>query len=326
MTNIQWTDSTKWNPVVGCSRTSPGCTRCYAERMAWRLENNPQVPRYDGVAKNNGAGPRWTGRVRLIKERLDLPQRWKKPRRIFANSMSDFFHEALTFDDMTLLMEAMDAAGWHTFQVLTKRAGRLADFAQWYGEDFPPNVWIGVSVENQEYANRRIPHLLAVPATVRFLSCEPLLGPVDLEARRGSVGDDGEWVLKQALGDARPLWACPNCQGARYQETDPYAIFCDACGGTGSGLDWVIVGGESGPGARPMDVRWMEDIVNQCREAGVPVFVKQLGADPYCSPQPPRGGTGYVLDLKDSKGGDMHEWPEHLRIREFPGRQHEGVE
>lgn len=302
-TAIQWTDAT-WNPVRGCSRISEGCRNCYAERMAARF-SKPGMWAH-GYAEMTPSGPRWTGKLALVPEHLKDPSRWKEPRRIFVNSMSDLFHESLSFSDIRQVFVAMEAAPQHTFQVLTKRADRMLSFMQaWGPQVLLPNVHLGVSIENQEAAFKRIPLLLETPATIRFLSCEPLLGPVNLAPAMLS----------------NPLVAHKT-------------------------LHWVIVGGESGPGARECDIRWVRSLVNQCRRLDTPVFVKQLGAHiidrndaGFSGPddlQPTAWPDGTQTDdwdldpsrqyqgadarilLASSKGGDMAEWPEDLRVREFP--------
>jgi len=202
-TGISWTDAT-WNPVRGCSRVSEGCRNCYAERVAARF-SGPGQP-YEDLADRERKGSKWTGVVRLIPAHLADPLRWRRPRRIFVNSMSDLFHESLTNEEIAAVFGVMAAAPQHTFQVLTKRARRMREWFEWIGTanldwlrtyaqraldptftkryvdrgtTWPlPNVWIGVSVENQEAADERIPDLVRTPAAVRFLSCEPLLGPV----------------------------------------------------------------------------------------------------------------------------------------------------
>jgi len=208
---IEWTEST-WNPVTGCTKISSGCAHCYAERMARRLKAMGQ-PNY-----RNGF------RVTVHEHALELPLSWKKPQVIFVNSMSDLFHEDVPVDFILRVFEVIQRSDWHLFQVLTKRSGRLAELAPLL--PWPGNVWMGVTVESAEHVNR-VDDLRPVPASVRFLSLEPLLGPVpglDLD-----------------------------------------------------GIDWVIVGGESGPGARPMAETWALDIREQCRRAGVPFFFKQWG-------------------------------------------------
>ena len=269
-TQIEWTDET-WNPAVGCERVSPGCDNCYAVRVAHREMQPAHVglTGYDDSGERR-PGPYWTGEVRLLPERLEEPLRWRKPRRVFVGSMTDLFHPAVPDSFLAAVFGVMAAAPQHTFQILTKRPQRLARMADWLHENgasvarmryevldaIPnplPNVWLGTSVENQRYADLRIPHLLATPAAIRFLSIEPLLGPVDLED----------------ISDAR--------SGAQVD-----ALHCDEgpedAGWIGTGtIDWVIVGGESGPGARPMHPAWARSLRDQCVAARVPFFFKQWG-------------------------------------------------
>lgn len=273
---IEWTDAT-WNPVTGCSKVSPGCAHCYAEattqryagRPGWPAEFLPWTP--DNAAAN----------VVLHPDRLDAPLRWKKPRRVFVNSMSDLFHELVPNEFIGRVFEVMMLTPQHAYQILTKRPERMREFM---GSDllkvrlkvkgfamgllerdarylaWPlPNVWLGTSVENQHWADERIPLLIETPAAVRFLSCEPLLGPVDLSA----------W-----LGCRDPACDCA-----------PW-------------LDWVIVGGESGPKHRPFDPQWARDLVAQCEAAGVAAFVKQMGGA--------RPGTA------------LEDLPPELRVRDYP--------
>jgi protein gp37 len=210
-TTIEWTEST-WNPVTGCTKISPGCKHCYAERMAKRLRAMGQMRYRNGFE------------VTLHPDILPYPLQWKKPQRIFVNSMSDLFHEEVPLEFIRQVFQIMAQASRHQFQILTKRAERLSQVAgdlPWTG-----NIWMGVSVEHEDYLDR-ISHLRQIPAAVRFLSLEPLLGPVD----------------------RIPL----------------------------HGIDWVIVGGESGPGARNLQPEWVRSIRNQCRTHGVPFFFKQWG-------------------------------------------------
>jgi len=208
---IEWTEST-WNPITGCSKISAGCKNCYAERMAKRLRAMGQ-PNY-----RNGF------RVTTHPHALELPLSWKKPQVIFVNSMSDLFHEKVTVEFIEQVFDVMRRAEWHEFQVLTKRSERLVELSPVL--PWPANVWMGVSVEHAS-AKNRIDDLRKVPAAVRFLSIEPLLGPIGLLNL--------------------------------------------------TGIHWVVVGGESGPGARPMERQWVVDIKNQCRRARVPFFFKQWG-------------------------------------------------
>ncbi len=279
---IEWTEAT-WNPVRGCAVVSPGCTNCYAMRQAHRFSAPGKA--YAGLTKLTKGGPVWTGEVRTVPELLDAPLHWKTPRRIFVNSMSDLFHEDVPdkfIDWVFTTIKRCDVAGrGHIFQILTKRAERMQRFL--VGVPMMRNVWLGVSVEDQRRADERIPMLMGVPAAVRWISAEPLLGPIEL-SRIDS----------------------PSLQ---------------------SRLDWVVVGGESGPGARPFDIAWARALRDQCRAAGVPFFLKQLGANvaPVSEADktglllcPKTGGATPILTIKDRKGGDPMEWPKDLRVREYP--------
>jgi protein gp37 len=319
---ISWTDAT-WNPIRGCSRVSEGCRNCYAERTAIRYatphkfaggDQSIAVNRagpYYGLVKSTSSGPRWTGEVRFVEEALDLPVRWKKPRRIFVNSMSDLFHEKVEAGWIVSIFDVMRRCPQHTFQILTKRAELMRDWmaVSIYGRDPLPNVWLGVSVENQETADERIPLLLQTPAAVRWVSYEPALGPADFT----------RW-LKVKRSDA-PL---------AFRQIAVNNVFAAE---SSIGLDWIVVGGESGgPGARPFDLAWARSTIAQCRAAGVPVFCKQLGSFPVwdgCGlvANNPPGPTVHDaafgremtwLLLRDRKGGDPQEWPSDLRVREFP--------
>jgi protein gp37 len=201
---IAWTDAT-WNPLAGCSRVSEGCRHCYAEHEAHRLGTALRQVKYAGLTKLVGQEPRWTGDVRLWPAALDQPLRWRQPRRIFVNSMSDLFHEAVALDDIRRIFAVMAQAPWHVFQILTKRAERLAAIA---GElPWPPNVWQGVSVETADYTSR-ITRLQTVPARVRFLSLEPLLGPMPHLPLVGI-----HWVI--AGGESGPGFRPPDLAWAR---------------------------------------------------------------------------------------------------------------
>jgi protein gp37 len=211
LSHIEWTDAT-WNPVTGCTKISPGCKFCYAERMARRLRAMGQHRYRNGF------------RSTLQPDLLEAPLRWSTPRVIFVNSMSDLFHDDVPDDYIKAVFDTIERADHHIFQVLTKRSERLRNFAPELA--WPRNLWMGVSVENQDYVNR-IRDLQRVPARVRFLSMEPLLGPV----RRLPLAD----------------------------------------------IDWVIVGGESGPSARPMQPEWARAILHRCRRRQIPFFFKQWG-------------------------------------------------
>lgn len=341
---IEWTDRT-WNPVTGCTKVSQGCKHCYAEGVAarfWATQYPPvqtterERERGDVDVDDLVTRPRRFTDVQTHEDRLLDPLRWRKPARVFVNSMSDLFHEAVSDEFIDRVFAVMSLAAGHTFQVLTKRptrmraylnaaVGRVAEAIQPlrtddrpvgptpYGDGgeqwWPlPNVWLGVSVEDQATADARIPLLLDTPAAVRFVSYEPALGPVDFESF---------------------VW--PACLASREQHDAEHdgGLWCDE-----RRLDWVIVGGESGPHSRPFAVEWARSTVQQCEAAGVPVFVKQLGSRPVSRPgadgQWPQGTTlgprfitsdawhGRHVNLSDRKGGDPAEWPEDLRVREFP--------
>jgi len=284
---IEWTDAT-WNPLVGCDQISPGCAHCYAKEQHDR--------RHKAYIAGKAMPVQYAQPFEVVQvrpDRLDQPLHWRKPRRVFVNSLSDLFHDDVPDDFVKSVFTVMAIAKRHTFQVLTKRPERMrrlvsswrADdmYDYWYSFDdgareveaWPlPNVWLGVSVENQRFVDERIPLLLQTPAAVRFISAEPLLGPIDLSF----VGQ------------------------ARVEDPD---------------LDWVIVGGESGPHARPFDLAWARSIVEQCKAAGVPVFMKQLGARPTgrCTAE---CSFDHDMTFRDKKGGDPAEWPADLRVREFP--------
>jgi protein gp37 len=265
---IEWTEAT-WNPIVGCSIVSPGCTNCYAMKMAARLEamfaGTSGATHYRGTTKKVNGNAVWTGQLALAPETiLTEPLRRKKPTTYFVNSMGDLFHEAVAKGDIDRVFAVMALCPQHTFQVLTKRAARMRDYmtSVTFGRidaaclslktDKPAvaahtlfkNVWLGVSCERQQEADERIPLLLQTPAAIRFISAEPLLGPINL-TRINTPGNGLGWF------DA---FASP-----------------DHC------LDWVIVGGESGRSARPMHPQWARDICDQCEAAGVPFFFKQWG-------------------------------------------------
>lgn len=306
-THIEWTDAT-WNPVTGCSVVSPGCTNCYAMKLAGtRLRDHPSRK---GLTAPSKAGPVWNGKVRFNADWLDQPLRWAKPRRIFVCAHGDLFHEDVPDAVIDQVFAVMALAPRHTFQVLTKRAARMRAYVgdpatmrriyelvcdrvvveelavvliapgsderlvpagpRIHLDQWPlPNVWLGVSVEDQARADERVPELLATPAAVRFVSLEPMLGPVDLHiAWLGESALEGE-----CWGDC--LWCkkggppMHNCQLGRQSE----ASFDKGR----SGLDWVILGGESGPGSRPMHPDWARQVRDDCAAAGVAFFLKQWG-------------------------------------------------
>ena len=222
--SIEWTECT-WNPLAGCTMASPGCTNCYAMRMAARLEAMG-MPKYQGTTRKSAGRSVWSGRVNSNEVTLGAPLRWRKPRFVFVNSMSDLFQEAVPTNFVHRVWEVMEQAHWHTYQVLTKRPERMLELTTAGHLKVLPNVWLGTSVESADYIHR-ISTLRSVPAALRFISFEPLLG---------AVGDV----------DLR-------------------------------GVAWAIVGGESGPKARPMERPWVDEIRTACRAAGVAFFFKQWG-------------------------------------------------
>lgn len=251
MSKIEWTQET-WNFIVGCTMVSPGCQNCYAMRMAWRLmHNQATADKYAETArKTEGGKIQWTGKINIDEDRLTYPLTVKKPTIFFVNSMSDLFHEDVPFVTIDRAFDYMNAADWHTFQVLTKRADIMLKWFKWKEagngfkfEEWPlQNVWIGVTAENQQAADERIPLLLQVSAAVRFVSCEPLLGEIDFEKVPTSSLQGKDNVFRKI-----------------------------------NYIDWVIAGGESGPNARPMHPDWVKQIRNQCKAAGIPFFFKQWG-------------------------------------------------
>ncbi|MEE9584749.1 MAG: phage Gp37/Gp68 family protein [Candidatus Brocadiales bacterium] len=257
-TKIPWTD-VSWNPVVGCTKVSPGCDNCYAEAITKRFHRGD------------------FNQVALHIKRLGHPFRWRKPRKIFVCSVSDLFHSRVPFDYINKVFCVMGANPRHIYQLLTKRPGRLAYFANIYhpplwddrgttwGAQWPSNIWAGTSVETQKYAPR-LDVLARVPAKVRFVSVEPMLEPVDLRKWLGGC------ECLPYVGMARPDKVCED-----YWANDVHEDDTCSCGGMKAEptINWTICGGESGPHARPMKIEWLLDLVAQCKEAGVPVFVKQ---------------------------------------------------
>ncbi len=246
-TKIEWTDVV-WNPVTGCREISDGCKNCYAAKSFNRFS---KMPTRGGV---------YVGRtfhdVQAHEDRLAIPATWVKPRRVFVNSMSDLFHDAVPEDFLYRVFGVMVKERRHAYQVLTKRPERALEFFQKYysvGGEFPPNIWFGVSVENQATADDRVPWLLRCPFAVRFVSYEPALGAVDLT----------HWLAPgvEPMADARPV-------GLRSMKAEKRF---------NNGIHWVIAGGESGPGARPAHPDWFRSLRDQCEQYSVPYFFKQWG-------------------------------------------------
>lgn len=309
--DIEWCDYV-WNFLRGCSRESPGCEHCYAERQAHRFSG--PGGKYEGLTVLSAKGsPRWTGQVRFIESKLTEPLKLRKPRRIFVDSMSDLFHPSVSLDTISMAFAVMAACPQHTFIVLTKRAKRMREFFEWVAQadadgtwplhvdkirrplarllgefnapksksiEWPlPNIWLGVSVEDQQRANERIPNLLETPAAVRFLSVEPMLGPVDLT----DISAKNETGVEQ--------WDCLERE------------FNDYTGVDGPRIDWVILGAESGPDRRQCQGAWILDVAQACEAHGVPCFIKQLEIDGKISKEP-------------------SEWPLWARVQQFPKARH----
>lgn len=293
MSKIEWTDRT-WNPVIGCSIVSTGCKNCYAMRDAWRKAHNPRTPHYHGLTEKVNGHPVWTGAVRVIEERFDEPLKWQDPQMVFVNSMGDIFHESIAVRDIAQIFATMALADRHIFQVLTKRADRMADLMPRDGfwslvessiersqyrrngtlrrrpphveagleVGVLPNVWLGVSIEDAATARERLPALQATPAIVSMVSLEPMLERPDLEP------------------------------------------FIDH-------IDWLVIGGESGAGARDCNLDDIAFILEQCERNGTRAFVKQLGkvwADRMRQAGKPT----------HQKGGELDDWPADLRVRQYP--------
>lgn len=309
-TSIEWTDHV-WNFLRGCTKVSGGCKNCYAEKIAGRFSGDG-LP-YNGLATMQNGRARWTGEIAFDESALLAPLKRRKPTRYFVNSMSDLFHEKVKDEWLDKAFAVMALCPQHTFQILTKQADRMqkycsgkdayfssrfriadqliklggADLVDWdCGTiDLPlPNVWLGVSVENQKAADERIPLLLETPAAVRWLSCEPLLERININ----------HYLYTRYL------------HGGTHHETER--------------IDWVIVGGESGIKSRPCHINWIRAVVAQCKLAKVSVFVKQLGAHVWMQNPNSNFDSEIRVYLKNKKGGDIAEFPEDLQIRECPAK------
>ncbi len=292
-TKIEWSEFS-YNPIIGCSKCSPGCLNCYAERMARRQSFMHRLEY--SIAINNHTG-KWSGKCVLVESALDKPLHWKKPRMIFVCSMGDLFHESVPKEWIIKVFMTIANCPQHTFQILTKRPSRMKewfDSPEWVEIDDgyrPKNLWLGVTVCTQKEADEKIPILLDIPVAVRFVSIEPCLEEINLGniriQRDPKFGDNG-W---QGRPGGYPYLNC--LTGREYSvmvgNPTPYK------------LDWVIVGPETGPKARPCKIEWIESIVDQCKDANVPCFVKKV-----------------PVRKNQKDWGNMELWPEQLRVREYP--------
>ena len=300
-TKIEWTHrpntiGESWNLVGGCTEAGPGCDNCYARGTSWRIQNNPKHPiRYEGVTTRGSDtwGPiQWTGRINLDEKELSRPLWWQKPRTVFVCSMADLFHRKVPDSFILRAFQVMAQCDEHTFLILTKRAYRMRMFfsnnlnvnGELCGPNWRvgwplPHVWLGVTAENQECANKRIPWLLSTPAAVRWVSVEPMISAIDLNNLEGSrlPGMDG-YTINALDSRENP------CLGKPYEH-----------------INWVVIGAESGPNRREMKESWALDLLRQCDDAAVSAFVKQVHLD----------------DGTVSK--DPAEWWPGLRRREWPG-------
>jgi len=294
MSKIEWTEVT-WNPVTGCTKISAGCKNCYAERMANRLKGRFGYPEDEPFS------------VTLHPDKLDLPYHWRKPRMIFVCSMGDLFHEDVPFEFIHKVFDSMFNNQQHTFQILTKRPERMHEYFQ--TNKNIPNVWLGVTAENQKQADRRIQEILQINAKVRFVSIEPMLESIDLKAIYNPedmyclwCGYMGQEPYETETWDEEDFPICPKCGE---WNAGGFTSF-NTVDGWDTGwfpfpkLDWVICGGESGHNARPMRPDWVRSIRDQCEEAEVPFFFKQWGG-------PNKKKAGRLLD------GKLHDqYPEKL--------------
>jgi protein gp37 len=293
-----------WNPVRGCSKVSPGCEHCYAEVMAARFPWGKPVT----------ANGRWSGKIQLLPEKLAEPLGWKKPCRVFVNSVSDLFHDGVPEEFIRAVFTTMARARAHTFLVLTKRPRRMLDVMSAWERDgltlregcgvVLPNVWLGVTAEDQARADERIPVLLQTPAAVRFVSVEPMLGAVDLS--RFMWPTHWHWDAKFKTPEAA-------LAAGAFAERQRQSLVHADC----RFIDWAIVGGESGTKARPLDLAWARSIQGQCRAAGVPYFFKQMGRRAFVDRDEPE----CRFRLADPAGADPSEFPEDLRVRESPAQE-----
>lgn len=348
-TKIEWSEAS-WNPLRGCSRTSPGCENCYAEGAAWSTNRKMialgNKPPYDGLVRLNKKGePVWTGKVAFVPEHFVDPLRWKRPRKIFVNSMSDIFHESVSFETIAAIYGVMIAADWHVFQLLTKRAGRMVDFYHWLDDQ--------VALHGSTAGSRALWNetTICLHYAVRELKLRNMWFTIPGPAREAIIAagerseHDGGGGYKRVPPRAWPpknVWPGISVENQYYaSERIPLLLTLPAATrwvsyepGLGPvhlkpwlvdmevlpdptlmrrTLDWVVVGGESKlpkPKARPFDTDWAQQVLDECVGSTTRVFVKQLGSNAM------HGGRS--LKLRHPKGGDMNEWPSRLRVREYP--------
>lgn len=357
MTKIEWTHlpgykGETWNPVVGCEVVSPGCTNCYAMRDAWRKNFNPKTPQYHGLTKKVNGKPVWTGDISAARDSTFLkPLRWKKPRCIFVNSMSDLFHENVSVYQVVRVFGVMAMCPEHIFIILTKRPdnmrkfveremnlNNIAEAAARMVEDGDnaydyvlskkgqplPNVWVGVSAEDQKRADERIPDLLKTPAAKRIVSCEPLLGELNLEP----------WLEWEFMAkDDGEAWGCWDCE-SDYQACDcpkKKAVFIDHVGSKDADgcpesliservtLNWVLAGGESGPGARPAHPDWFRSLRDQCAAAETPFFFKQWGEWYPGEIEDQSDGHGWQAYPDEHHDPDASNWEGYWKYKDAHG-------
>jgi len=330
-TKIEWADKV-WNPIAGCTKCSPGCLNCYAERMAHRLKhiclatnNNPQ---YLGKTDDDG---HWTGEVECCDWILDQPLHWRKPKRIFVCSMSDLFHKKVPFGFINKVINRIYDCPQHTFLILTKRANRMLEYYNQVLKGYlqRENIQFNLSISTQAEADKNIPILLQIPAAIRGLSIEPMLGPIDL------IGKDKSRMGKTGyLPNYFTPFFCNDC--GRHLSRPPTQVteLCRYCGSMSAkerkSISWVVVGGESGPGARYCNIENIRSVVRQCKVAGVPVFVKQIHLWKL-------NETDRLFETKNDALfyscrilhpeikwvliKDINQFPEDLRIQQLPERR-----
>lgn len=305
MTDIEWTDRT-WNPVVGCSKVSEGCRNCYAINQAYRnaamgreMPNPGRMAYYGGLTEKRGDRVEWTGVVNFVPEALEIPLKTRKPTRWFVNSMSDLFHESVAFETIAAIFGVMAATPRHTYQILTKRPNRMLDFFDWLNCHASPDPW----TECHAYAlqidrEQQLIHSRSEDSNGRVWPLQNVWLGVTAENQKAV--DERIPLLRQTPAAIRFL----SCEPLLEEIVIPDL----------SGISWIIIGGESGPGARPFNLEWGRSLIRQCSGAGVPAFMKQLGSNRFHTDR-----FGAISRYKAAgKGGNPEEWPEDMRVREWP--------